>query len=83
MPGWWKALFWLTIVFAGGYWLYFHWKTILLPARIAEYVVVHEIAHLHEPHHTPAFWMRVERAMPDYVQRRAWLAEHGIDVEGI
>lgn len=66
-----------------GDWLYFHWKTILLPARIAEYVVLHEIAHLHEPHHTPAFWLRVERAMPDYAQRRAWLAEHGIDVEGI
>lgn len=66
-----------------GDWLYFHWKTILLPARIAEYVVVHEIAHLHEPHHTPAFWLRVERAMPDYLQRRTWLAEHGIDVEGI
>ncbi|MCX9157796.1 M48 family metallopeptidase [Niveibacterium sp. 24ML] len=66
-----------------GDWLYFHWKTILLPARIAEYVVVHEMAHLHEPHHTPAFWLRVERAMPDYAQRRAWLAEHGIDVEGL
>jgi predicted metal-dependent hydrolase len=66
-----------------GDWLYFHWKTILLPARIAEYVVVHEMVHLHEPHHTPAFWLRVERAMPDYVQRRTWLAEHGIDVEGI
>ncbi len=66
-----------------GDWLYFHWKAILLPARIAEYVVVHEIAHLHEPHHTPAFWSRVERAMPDYAQRKAWLAEHGIDVEGI
>jgi predicted metal-dependent hydrolase len=66
-----------------GDWLYFHWKSILLPARIAEYVVVHEIAHLHEAHHTPAFWLRVERAMPDYAQRKAWLAEHGIDVEGI
>lgn len=66
-----------------GDWLYFHWKTILLPARIAEYVVVHEIAHLHERHHTPQFWLRVERAMPDYTQRKAWLAEHGIDVEGI
>lgn len=66
-----------------GDWLYFHWKTILLPARIAEYVVVHELAHLHEPHHTPAFWLRVERAMPDYAQRRTWLAEHGMDVEGM
>lgn len=66
-----------------GDWLYFHWKTILLPARIAEYVVVHELTHLHEVHHTPDFWLRVERAMPDYAQRRAWLAEHGIEVEGI
>jgi predicted metal-dependent hydrolase len=66
-----------------GDWLYFHWKTILLPARIADYVVVHEIAHLHEPHHTPAFWRRVERAMPDFAQRKDWLAEHGIDVEGV
>ena len=66
-----------------GGWLYFHWKTILLPARIAEYVVVHEMAHLHERHHTPAFWLRVERAMPGYAQRRAWLAEHGIEVEGL
>lgn len=66
-----------------GDWLYFHWKTILLPARIAEYVLVHEMAHLHEAHHTPAFWLRLERAMPDYAQRKAWLAEHGMDVEGI
>lgn len=66
-----------------GDWLYFHWKTILLPARIAEYVVVHEMAHLHEPHHTPEFWLRVERAMADFERRRTWLAEHGIDVEGM
>lgn len=63
--------------------LYFHWKTILLPPRIAEYVVVHELAHLHQPHHTPEFWQRVERAMPDFDQRKTWLAEHGMDVEGL
>ncbi|MBN2885538.1 MAG: M48 family metallopeptidase [Chromatiaceae bacterium] len=66
-----------------GEWLYFHWKAILLPPRIAEYLVVHEMAHLHEPHHRPAFWRRVERAMPDYAQRKTWLAMHGMDVEGL
>ena len=66
-----------------GAWLYFHWKTILLPARIAEYVVVHEMSHLHEPHHTPEFWRRVERAMPDFERRKAWLAERGMEVEGL
>ena len=63
--------------------VYFHWKTILLPRHIAEYVVVHELVHLHEPHHTPAFWRSLERAMPDYEQRKSWLARHGIEVEGV
>jgi len=58
--------------------VYFHWTTILLPARIVEYVVVHELAHLHKRHHTPEFWQRVERAMPDWEARRRWLAEHGM-----
>jgi predicted metal-dependent hydrolase len=63
--------------------VFFNWKTILLPPRVAEYVVVHELAHLHEVHHTPEFWLRVERAMPDFLRRKTWLAEHGIDVEGM
>ncbi|MBM4342727.1 MAG: c-type cytochrome [Deltaproteobacteria bacterium] len=24
MPGWWTALFWVTIVFSAGYWFYYH-----------------------------------------------------------
>ncbi len=59
--------------------LYFHWKTILLPARIAEYVVVHELVHLHETNHSA----RLERAMPDAEEHKQWLAEHGMDVEGL
>lgn len=57
--------------------LYFHWQSILLPPRIVDYVVVHELIHLREPHHTPDFWRAVERAMPDWEQRRRWLAQHG------
>jgi predicted metal-dependent hydrolase len=63
--------------------LYFHWKAILLPAQIVEYVIVHEMAHLHERHHTPAFWRRVERAMPDFERRRDWLRLNGSAVEGL
>lgn len=57
--------------------LNFNWATILLPPSIADYVVVHELVHLLERNHTPAFWRRVERAMPDYLRRKAWLAERG------
>lgn len=63
--------------------LYFHWRTILLPAHIAEYIVVHELVHLQEPHHTPEFWTRVERAMPDFAQHKQWLAEHGGELVGV
>lgn len=63
--------------------LNFHWRTILLPPRIIEYIVVHELSHLHEPHHTPEFWLRVERAMPDFAARKQWLAENAHEVMGV
>lgn len=56
--------------------LYFHWRAILFPPRIVEYIVVHELVHLREPHHTPEFWLRLERALPDYADRKRWLAEN-------
>ena len=39
------------------------------PALI-DYVVVHELAHLAVMDHSPRYWKRVERAMPDYRDRR-------------
>ncbi|MGH2559420.1 MAG: M48 family metallopeptidase [Thermomicrobiales bacterium] len=57
--------------------LHFHWRTILLPPRIIEYIVVHELVHLIEPNHGTGFWRRVERVVPDYEERKAWLATWG------
>jgi len=37
------------------------------------------VGHLRHPHHTPEFWQALEPAMPDFVRRRAWLAEHGAE----
>ncbi|MCK6508687.1 M48 family metallopeptidase [Myxococcota bacterium] len=58
--------------------LQFHWQTILLPPNIVEYVLVHEMVHLHEPNHGKAFWQRLARAMPDYEERKEWLAVNGM-----
>jgi hypothetical protein len=66
----------------GGH-LYFHWRSILLPPRIADYVVVHELVHLREPHHSPGFWRAVERVLPDFELRKQWLAEYGAEVGAI
>jgi len=43
-----------------------------------DYFIVHEIAHLVEANHTPEFWLRVERVMPDFRKRKQWLAQHGM-----
>jgi predicted metal-dependent hydrolase len=56
--------------------LYFHWKSILLPPAMVEYVVAHELVHLQHAHHTSQFWQRLERAMPEFAVRKKWLAEH-------
>ena len=55
--------------------LNFNWRLMMLEPALAEYVVVHELAHLTEMNHSPAFWNVVESAMPDMKQRRQRLKE--------
>src|SRR6266487_6703036 len=57
--------------------LNFHWRVIQLPPGIIDYVVVHELVHLHEPRHNADFWRRVEQALPDFTTRKQWLTENG------
>lgn len=45
------------------------WLSVYLPAfpiECTEYVIVHELCHLHHANHSPAFWQEVKRAMPYY-----------------
>jgi predicted metal-dependent hydrolase len=42
-----------------------------------DYVLTHELAHLKELNHAPAFWQLVASACPDYKTQRRWLREHG------
>lgn len=56
--------------------LNFNWKLVLMPKRIQEYVVVHELAHRKEMNHSPAFWSIVAAVLPDYEERRKWLRAH-------
>lgn len=55
--------------------LSFSWKLIQCPRETVDYVVVHELSHLHEMNHSPAFWRRVGAVLPDYATRRRRLHE--------
>lgn len=49
----------------------------MAPPQVVDYVVVHELAHLRQPNHSPAFWDEVAKMMPDYAHHRAWLKKNG------
>jgi predicted metal-dependent hydrolase len=55
----------------------FHWQLVTQPADLIDYVVVHELAHLHEPNHGKEFWRRVADVLPDYKERRKRLRDGG------
>lgn len=56
--------------------LEFNWKIMMAPNRMVDYVVVHELCHLKQHDHSPAFWREVERVIPDYMECREWLREN-------
>ncbi len=57
--------------------LSFHWKCMMASPKVIDYIVVHELCHLHHMDHTNAFWNEVDKVMPDYAERKAWLRENG------
>ena len=54
-----------------------NWRLMMAPARIGEYVVVHELVHFHHMDHSRAFWDRVAVHWPDYRADRRWLRTNG------
>lgn len=57
--------------------LNFNCLLMLCPEEIQDYVVVHELSHLKEMNHSPAFWAEVGKILPDYKKRRRWLKSQG------
>ncbi len=54
-----------------------HWATLQLSPQLVDYVLAHELAHLREAHHGPAFWQLLARVMPDHDERKRELAQRG------
>lgn len=57
--------------------LRFNWRLVQLAPSLIDYVVVHELAHLRVPNHSPLLWESVAATMPDYKRRRKQLKQDG------
>ncbi len=61
--------------------LNFNLRLAALPDWLREYVVIHELAHLRVPSHSPAFWSIVAEHSPDYREAEAELRRYWVIIE--
>lgn len=63
--------------------LSFSWRLVMAPPEVLDYVAAHEVAHLVQMNHSPAFWAVVARLCPDYARHRLWLRQNGSELQAI
>lgn len=51
----------------------YSYRLIFAPKDVLEYVVVHELSHVLQKNHSPAFWREVQKLVPDWKEKRKWL----------
>lgn len=52
-----------------------NWRLVKAPPAVIDYVVAHELAHLLELNHSPAFWRIVAQLCPEHASLRAELRD--------
>lgn len=57
--------------------LMFSWRLMMAPVTVQNYVAAHEVCHLIEMNHSPAYWHLVNQIFPDYKNQRTWLKANG------
>jgi predicted metal-dependent hydrolase len=62
--------------------LMYSWRLAMAPPAVLDYVAAHEVAHLAQMNHSPAFWAVVARLVPGYAAHRRWLKLHGQALHG-
>ncbi|MCA9497248.1 MAG: M48 family metallopeptidase [Nanoarchaeota archaeon] len=61
--------------------LHFHWKTLMAPLKVIDYIIIHELSHFIIPNHSKEFWQVVESILPDYLERENWLKTYGASLD--
>ena len=53
----------------------------MAPAKIIDYIVVHELCHIRQRNHSQSYWNEVDRVMPDFSERKDWLRKNGAGLD--
>lgn len=56
--------------------LKFNYRMIMLPHKVIDYIVIHELTHLIEFNHSQAFYKIIESIMPDYKKQKELLKKY-------
>lgn len=59
----------------------FNWRIIKCPMIVIDYIIIHELAHLIIPDHSPEFWNTVSIQQPNYKKAKEWLKQFGHKIE--
>ena len=54
-----------------------NWRLLQTPPFVTDYIILHELMHLRQMNHSPAFWREVEQVCPDFREAERWLKAHG------
>lgn len=60
--------------------LNFNCLLMLMPEKVIDAVIVHELCHRKEMNHSDRFYAEVLRVMPDYNEYNRWLKQHGGEI---
>jgi hypothetical protein len=61
--------------------LNFNYKIALLPPKMADYIIVHELCHLAEFNHSQNFWNLVAKQITDYKEIRNSLRKNTLKID--
>jgi predicted metal-dependent hydrolase len=51
------------------------------PLKTINYIIIHELCHMHYRDHSDLFWNGVDKVVPDCREQKAWLKKYGAGLE--
>ena len=61
--------------------LNFHWKCVMAPVSVLDYIITHEMVHLKYPNHSSDFWNELDKKLPSFRESENWLRKNGVKMD--